>query len=267
MTSPAGTKNGRMSDHPDKLLWYVSGALNPDEALHVETHLRDCVECRGVASTLEAWKTSVLRRPTPGLHPEPEELDDYLRFPPKERRAERATIEAHLGGCAACRDDLAALRRTYEGAASEVGPMTATRRSDTERVETIRGWVLAAALVAVLIAPAAWFWMSGREDVPVLVPALRAAVIGPVLAGKGPWRTSLVPPAEASPGLYEMRVERLDGTLVEPMDRLDLLEGEDRIPIEVPVLPGPASYRIVMVPSGEDASAAHFYPFRVEPGT
>ena len=252
------------SEHPDKLLWFVSGNLEPEEARHVESHLSVCAECRSIARTLESWKTGVLRRTESSEHPTPEELDGYCSSAPIQRSAEHARLENHLSECGACREDLAALRRSYELTPPQTSAANAASRIDVERRAAVRRWILAACLAGLLAAPLGWFWLAGRGVDPVLMPSLRGQSEGPVLRGKGPWRAHLVPPSEAGPGRYEMRVERIDGSVVEPMQAQELLTGQERIRIEIPVLTVPGSYRIVLSSAGSVRAAAQLYPFQVE---
>ena len=250
-------------EHPDKLLWFVSGNLDSEEARHVESHLRGCAECRSIAKTLESWKTGVLQRPESSVHPTPEELDGYCSRAPMQRSAEHGRLEKHLSECTACREDLEALRRSYN-IPPQTSAATAAYRPDVERRAAIRWWILAACLAGLLAAPLGWLWRAGRVGEPVLMPSLRGQTEGPVLRGKGPWRVHLVPPSEAGPGRYEMRVERIDGSVVEPMESQELAEGQERILIELPVLPAPGPYRIVLSSAGSGRATAQIYPFQVE---
>jgi hypothetical protein len=249
-----------MSDHPDRLFWYVSGTLDEHESVQVEAHLRGCAECRELADTLGEWKTTVLRQREGGGHPGPEELDAYLMPVAGGRPPD---IEAHLERCAACRDDLEALRRIGAQAPAPARTPDVPRPMRSRRAGAIPPWAVAAFLAALLVAPLAWFWMRQPDKDVVLLPALRSASSGPLLAGQGPWRVILVPPSEAVPGLYTLRVEYADGRPAAAMDPLDLQDGKGGVPISVPALPGPAAYRLVIAPS-QDPAAAYDYPFRVE---
>ena len=251
MTPIDETTQGASAEHPDKLLWYVSGKLAADERRHVESHLFVCAECRSTARALESLKPGAERFGTP-VHPTPEELDAFRQSSPGSRSVERARIEAHLNSCAACSEDLAALRQM------------------SDRVPAIgfpwRRRAVAAGFALLLAGPAIWFWLAGREPTITLMPSLRSPAAGAVLKGHGPWSVQLVPPSESGTGSYEMQVERPDGSVVASLPSFELAASQQAIEIEIPVLPSPGSYRLGLKRAGPDGARVVLYPFRVEAG-
>jgi hypothetical protein len=136
---------------------------DPRAAEHAEfrDHYPRCAEC---AAEVRAWtELAVALGAAAGAHPEPERL---LRFADAREvlpRDERAALEAHLAGCAACRDELAALARFEPGALlapargdrAEGGLLAALRRA-------LWHPAFAYALLLVLAVPAVYTLM--RRD-------------------------------------------------------------------------------------------------------
>ena len=246
--TPIDETDAAPSKHPDELLWYVSGNLDPDERRRIESHLIACAECRALARTLEPLKMGCSKVQSPATHPGPEELDAFRLGARDEPSAGRALIEIHLRECAACREDLAVLREMDESAPAAAGH---------------RRWLLmAAASLAILIAPLIWIWLSSRGSAVILMPSLRSAAEPSVLHGNGPWRVILVPSSEAAQGLYDLQVERPDGSLVTSLASFRLAEGQESMEVEVPALPSGA-YRIAIRISGQDGAPSYVYAFRV----
>jgi anti-sigma factor RsiW len=110
----------------------------------------------------------------------------------------RATVEAHLASCAACRDQLEGLRRVSQAVrsaamspvpAGAIGEwMRVGRRVDDRRVLRLAGAMTAAA-AAVLVAATLSLVMQRADAAPVLGD-WEAAVLGPT--GDEPASSSLV---------------------------------------------------------------------------
>jgi len=269
MTIRGGDALRETDEHPDRLFWYVSGRLEPEEARPIETHLEGCRECQAAVRTLGAWSSTVLSRPQTDAHPGPEVLDAWLSSSSSMEPMTRQHLEGHLDACSACREDLEALRRSYRDPAtltSVAAPLGAPQAAGRRR--GMRRWSLAACLVLALAAPVVWLLLSGRGDVPVLMPSTRSASSTAVLRelpGAGPWQVMVVPPSEAVAGLYRLWIERPDGTMVARLGAHKLAVGKDRFAVEVPELPEPGVYRLALAAPGQGAEAIQIYPFRVVP--
>lgn len=170
------------ADHPRLLPWYVSGALEKDEAHAVEVHLESCAECREEALALASMKETMLRHGR-GDHVPEEDLIGY-EDGAVEEPYRRREIEEHLGSCASCRQDLEALaqaRATLKKGESESGAVSRRRpRSGPAANPWKWGFFTASALAAGLAVPVVSLWLrsgapapasSGTSDRPATAPS------------------------------------------------------------------------------------------------
>ncbi len=185
-----------MSDHPspDALRRYRAGDLPPAELLAVDAHLEGCAECRaqshastGAASALRAALAS-----SPAGHLDYENIEAYVDG--TLGADEREAVEAHIGGCQACSEDVGDLRRV--------------------RVELS---IAADAAPAIAAAPSPWQWLSWARVLGGMSALGAAAAIA--------WFMTPVPsPAPGGGGLVA------DGTGARP--RHDLRDGALRLVID-----------------------------------
>lgn len=242
--------------HPDRLFWYFAGLMDPHEAQEVREHLSACEDCQSIARALKSLNARIEER-GPGAHPRAESLDAYLRADSESSTVQRDVIEAHLSRCAACRDDLEALRRTYAAVPGVLdGKRVRTRRS-------IYRWGLAACLAVAVLAPAVW-WLSGARTQPItLMPAQRSGARSAVLPGSGPWRVLVVPPSQAPTGRYSIWIEDEDQSVVARLPAGQAEKAGARLVVDMPALVAPGIYRLAVLPSGAGIDTPEYYPFMV----
>jgi len=125
----------------ERLPWFAAGSLPEGERAEVEGHLSVCLACReALAATREA--AALL-----AAHPEASDLADYALGLPVEGLP-RELLEAHLGHCASCREEVELVGRD-PGLEPSSAP-AAERPTRRRTAATVwRGFALAASLVAV----------------------------------------------------------------------------------------------------------------------
>jgi hypothetical protein len=147
------------------------------ELAEFRAHYPRCAEC---AAELRAWSAlrealREARGEAPPLHPEPEQLARYDEAPAALGAGERRALEAHLAGCAACRDELRALRAFDPGALAAAAP--APRAAGPARKPAGAGWLAALrrllwhpafayALVCALLLPTLYRQLAFEARVP-----------------------------------------------------------------------------------------------------
>lgn len=236
--------------HPHLLPWYAAGRLDAAEARMVEEHLKRCEECAAVAGPLASISRSLSAAAKE--HVEVEELANWEAGRMRGEPARSARIEAHLAGCAACGDDLAALRGTKKLASIRKLPA---------------GWWLAAAAAAILLGVALPI-ISSRWGTPepgsiVLLPASRVEDPVPTIDGSRRWSVGCVLPYSATSREYAIRLERDDGSVLRRMG--GALDGDARISLVLDPISEGGLYRIVLEPVGRPLGATHVYRIRVQP--
>jgi hypothetical protein len=192
----SGRTPGRPGDeahHPQLLPWYVSGALEPSEALQVEAHLKSCPECRDEVCALQSMKETMTRHGRAD-HITEEDLVSYEAGEMQDS-ARRKETEDHLGSCASCRRDLQALesaRERGEGGATEPTALIHRRTHNRSAGNPwMWGFLATSALAAGLAVPLFTMWSRGYE--PPLTPS--TGTPGPVHA---PEALPSLPPAVQS---------------------------------------------------------------------
>jgi hypothetical protein len=152
----------------ERLPWWATGTLEEGEGEGVREHLDDCDSCRQeLAATRRALALHALHLPV-------ETLLDLVEDGAAEsfRTAEgevlsRAAVDAHLGHCASCRQELSLLRESraaVEVGPDEVGTVTAfAPRRATADAEPARGrrfdrrlMALAASVAIAVVAAGGW---------------------------------------------------------------------------------------------------------------
>jgi hypothetical protein len=152
----------------ERLPWWATGTLEEGEGESVREHLDDCDSCRQeMAATRRALALHALHLPV-------ETLLDLVEDGAAEsfRTAEgevlsRAAVDAHLGHCASCRQELSLLRESraaVEAGPDEVGTVTAfAPRRATADAEPARGrrfdrrlMALAASVAIAVVAAGGW---------------------------------------------------------------------------------------------------------------
>src|SRR5262245_29350785 len=135
---------GGRARHRQRPAWSAAGDRGAVEARKVEEHLEHCEECAAVSGPLASMSRSL--RSAAGRCVDVEDLADWEAGRVRGDQARAARIEAHLSGCATCRDDLSALREARRRASMRGGRPA---------------WWLAAAAALILIGVALAF-INGR---------------------------------------------------------------------------------------------------------
>src|SRR4029450_10295935 len=92
----------------DRLPWYVTGTLDPDESRAFQAHLVTCDACREELAVLEMLKNELEKHGEDllGSHPPPEQLAALIEGagePLPEDVA--ASVRRHLAICATCTEE------------------------------------------------------------------------------------------------------------------------------------------------------------------
>jgi anti-sigma-K factor RskA len=97
---------------------YVSGLLTRDEREQVETHLRECAECRDLVETCKQLSSELKTELRDELlqHPTTDELASFVLSSETLSEDNRLRVGFHLEVCKTCADDLLAVK----GLSSEV---------------------------------------------------------------------------------------------------------------------------------------------------
>jgi len=243
--------------HPHLLPWYAAGTLEAPDELQVDCHVQACAPCREESVRLASLGRSLVAQ-------------SRLDHIPAERLvlcAEGAAAfgegdRGHLAECAACRDDLTALRE-----ADSARPESALHRAPARR----RAWVAAGAAAALALAV-----LSIRPDSPVrpeprppssmtrvVFPApVRGGGMATILRGLGPWRAVILLPL-GSPGVtreVSVRGHGLDRSLpARPVTP----DSAGRMALEIPAgLPG-GRHELIVHRQREAGAPELTYPFEV----
>jgi anti-sigma factor RsiW len=253
--------------HPERLLWYACGRLDPDEVEDVERHLALCKDCRDEFRSLRSMARS-LRRASDAGHPACADLvayhGDERSLPPHDA----ARISAHLRVCAACEADLTSLdraaavgRRRWEDGAAIADP--AAPRAPVVPVAT-SSWsrgvgrlAATAAMVMVVLTLPPRPTVSTVTFVPIL--RSRETVRRPV--GLGALRVNVVLPSQAPPARYTTRVRSLDPSVGQVYAHTGRAGPEVPLVLEIPGFPTPGRYVLEMEAAGD--GGRYTYPFDV----
>lgn len=157
----------------ERLPWWATGTLEEGEGESVREHLDECDSCRQeLAATRRALALHALHLPVETLLDLVEDgAAESFRTADGEALS-RAAVDAHLGHCASCREELSLLRESraaVEAGPEEVGTVTAfaPRRAaaDAEparRRRFDRRLLALAASVAVAVVAAGGWLVTGR---------------------------------------------------------------------------------------------------------
>jgi anti-sigma factor ChrR (cupin superfamily) len=223
-----------VSGHPDRLLWYAAGSLDPAESAEIERHLRECADCRGEVEAVRSLART-LRADPERAHVPADRLVAWQDARSGLSPAERAGIGDHLRRCPSCASDLDALRRA----------------NGVERRPQLR-WALPAAASLVLVLAAGW-QLGGRRGDParpardtrpivlVLPPGQRGGSLLPAIpavpavpAGRA-LRVEALLPLHADQAAYRLRIRRADATAkVELETVVARVPGEEVVRLSVP---------------------------------
>jgi len=99
----------KRSVHPDKQLFqYLSGALDEQSALKIESHLSACPDCAGMTSAVRAMRAEAADSPAEA-HPSVSELASFFYSGPSHESG--SPTARHVAMCRSCSDDLALYAR------------------------------------------------------------------------------------------------------------------------------------------------------------
>jgi hypothetical protein len=180
-----------MSDHlsPDALRRYRSGDLPPAELLALDAHLEGCAECRArsLAATASVGALRAALTSANAGHPDYDTIEAYVDG--SLGADEREAVESHVGGCAACSEDIGDLRRV--------------------RVELS---VAADSAAGLATAPSPWEWLSWTRVLGGLSALGAAAAIAWVMTpapGPAPESGPQIADGTGAPPRHDLR----DGAL------------------------------------------------------
>ena len=152
----------------ERLPWWANGTLDEGEAERVATHLEECATCREeLAATRHAMALQSVHLPIETLLDLVEDGAAASFRTDDGEELSRAAVDAHLGHCASCREELALLRESraaLEAEPEEAGKVTAfapRRPAEATAGGRNRGLdrrrlALAASLVAAFVAAFGW---------------------------------------------------------------------------------------------------------------
>ncbi|MGH9867115.1 MAG: zf-HC2 domain-containing protein [Candidatus Polarisedimenticolia bacterium] len=244
--------------HPHLLAWHVAGHLDPETSLGIEAHLTECPACRQEAEALSSMAKSLILQSCKD-HVPAERLVQYEDEESAVSTEERAALGSHLEGCAACRQDLQALR---------------SARVDSLEVSPRRRWPMWAAAAAAVAGLAVSPWLLAPRGRPAPVGAspggtvlfaapVRGAHVHPVLKGSGPWPARVLLPLDVDEGDLDVTLRRGDGSLVAGFGRLARVDRERSFFIDLPVLEAPGAYVMVIRLRAESEAEPLLYDFEV----
>ena len=264
-------------EHPNMLLWYVSGDIDTGGRSDVEHHLEICEECRievkALASMMKSLKFHARVEHIPSA-----ELVSYEERSTLARADRRAAIEAHLQTCGDCTDDLESLRRASgierramsSGAASDPAPSrAATVATRPVRVSIRIGALYAGAAAAILLAtllPGLWrpAAIGPITVTPVVFAApQRGAEARRVLPGSGPWSVRVILPLDAPLGTYLATVLHDDQTPLPGLEATASARDESGLVLVLPPLPAPGRYLLLLRLQSDHSETPEVYPFEV----
>jgi hypothetical protein len=246
--------------HPERLIWYACGRLDPGEARAIERHLAACSDCAVEVEALRSMARSI-REQARTDHVATWDLIAHHDAGPRPSGDRARAIRGHLRECRECASDLAAL-----GKAGRL-----ERRLRRGRLPAAAA-VAAAAVIVLAAAGAAGFRIArpAATEAPDLRP--RQAVFAPVqrsargerrLEGPGPWEVLVLLPYGAPAGPYRARIHRADGTAelifeadVEP-------DAEGRLRLGVSRVSGPGRYVLSLRPRDGTGADPYLFGFDV----
>jgi len=255
------------SDHPERLLWYATGALDPEEARQIEAHLAVCSECvEELARFRSLSETMRHRQFVDRSHVGVEDLVAYDADPKGMEPSTRALIDRHLQGCADCREDVESLRAAGREMGARVPPPLRPMSAASLRAGRAGlRWMGLAAVLAVALAGAAAVWWTLRPEPSriTLLPALRGGDETVILTGAGPWPVTVVLPFDAADGPYLMALTDPDGATVSMGGQASVSASDGQLDLLLPPLSRPGRYQLA-VRQGHDLEAVpSLYLFRV----
>jgi len=261
--------------HPENLLWYAGGSLEPEERSSVELHLAVCRRCREDLALFRSMTRSV-REQTRIDHASPAELMKMLEPGPGTAGSRAAFLDEHLAACLECSSDLARLRearrveeRLFAGGSGEAAAAPGRRR-----------WArMAAYAAALLVLAGLGGWSLGRvfppaeiarpaaagasASLPTLLPPERGAAREARLSPSGPWKLRVVLPFGHEEGAYSASLQ--GAGLAAPVSI-----GEEIVPtregVAILALPGPLApgrFRVTLTPRAGANPRSYGYDFEV----
>ena len=254
-------------EHPDLLLWYVSGAIGLRERREIDLHLLTCEECRAEVASLSSLMKSV-RVQDRWDHVGAADLVLYEEEPVSMPGDRRAAVESHLAECPRCRADLATLG---EARRRETDPIPAGE-ARTKRRAMPGGWILATSAAGLLLILATWPYRFGPdrlgssrpEPSSVVFPApLRAAEAMRTLEGSGPWRIRVLLPFDAQEGRYRIDYRRVGGSPLPGVGVSASTDADLCLSVVLDSLPGPGRYEMSLRPDPAKSDESYHYSFRL----
>lgn len=260
--------------HPDKLLWYAGGSLDPKEAELVDAHLAACRRCREEVALFRSMARS-LREQARIDHAGPGELIARLEAGPESGGPRARFLDEHLAACRECASDLETLREARaveEGLAGRVSPPAATaaaggapRRSRAVRLAGFAAALLVLAGLGAVgiarLAPPA----TVEETIPLvtLVPPERGAPHEVRLFRPGPWKLRVVLPFGHERGRYRASLWG-PGLGASGAAAGEVVAGESGVTILTITRDlGPGRFHLMLDPGGDGPSHGYDYPFEV----
>lgn len=242
------------SETCDRILWYVSGNLEPAQAFRFEAHLLSCERCRLDAETFSSMMRS-LRRQSLTDHVASEELVAYEEGElPAAGRRHRAVVR-HLEACADCAEDFDALAKA--------------RRPAPRGAAMAAGLMVAGAALVVALFAIPWGGPAKAEP-PGIVgitrtadfqAPLRSVDSSRVLAGAGRWIVTVTLPFGAPEGMWEMAVQDDEGQQLGGTTTAQSGAGRLHVLITAPASQG--RYRLVARSIEAPGEPLTIYPFEV----
>jgi hypothetical protein len=256
--------------HPEHLPWLAAGQLDGEEEAQVRRHLADCPECRRELDALLSMRETMQRHDRTDHVPVTDLVAYHVgEVPAGDPRA--LTIEAHVRGCSACFEDLAALRRSQLAMDSEP-PSAGASPEPARGSRRWLPWAMATAVAAALLVFAARpllrpgpferaAALRSFQEVTFARPTRGGSPGIPALGGDPPWAIRVLLPYGAAPGAYDIAVVDSGGTAV-PGSRVRAPASADGVvTILLESLPAPGSYRLVLRSLEGSPPQSIEYPF------
>jgi anti-sigma factor RsiW len=180
-------------------------------------------------------------------------------------------VEAHLGVCPACREEVDALVSMSETLRHCAQEDYASERLSVPDSSSRNPWKLAcvAAVAALVAVTAVAVVLSRRPSAPpmrgvtsvVFTAPQRSDATIPELRGSGPWSISVLLPYTALAGAYRARIQAGSSPVAEATAESD---PDGRVTLLVRELPAGGEYELILEPVAPSDGARYAYPFSVE---
>lgn len=274
----------------DRLPWYVTGTLDPDESRAFQAHLVTCDACREELAVLEMLKNELEKHGEDllGSHPPPEQLAALIEGADEPLPEDvAAAVRRHLAICATCTEESSWLKG--EAVAGPARPDVtiasgpAARGSDEARRADLQGsrsgarWrpLLAAtiALAAVALIAVVLVVKSSRTPEPDVVARYQVitatqrgegATTVPVRPKETTVRVAFEPDFAAAAFPLDVEIDGAEGKTVFRRNGItvqDLSGG--RLLLDLPRRPLPDGDYILSVTAANNSEPPEEYPIRI----